>query len=346
MKKNDSKPDNGSRTLGLKGDCQHILPMKTGQDDAELLLEILRGRAKSDAMRLARMGLNVVPKNLTPFTCIACLDRDLFVGLESKRKMPHDIFMDRNQLKEKQLNRRYSLRPFETANQLPSPLENSKPLFGAHVWPDGDYYIGWWLNQKRHGKGTLSKATGETYSGQWKDGFMDGKGLYRWEDGAEYIGSYKRGFREGRGKLVQKTKTYVGEWRSGKREGFGIQTYDDGSEYRGPWENDRYGGGNGCFSYANGGEFDGEWKDGKRHGYGKMTYANGAVYEGEWREGYKHGVGKQQYQNTNRYEGNWKNGKESGKGTFFYVEETVMTENGMKFRYRAGDRHEGREISF
>ena len=89
-----------------------------------------------------------------------------------------------------------TLRPFEIANQLPSKAVNVVPMFGVHIWPDGDYYSGWWLNARRHGMGTLSKATGEIYVGMWKKGFMDGEGHFVWHNGDEYIGGYKRGFRE------------------------------------------------------------------------------------------------------------------------------------------------------
>ena len=64
----------------------------------KLIHGVLHDRAKSDAMKLARRGLTVTPKKFTPFICAACVDKDLLVGIESKRIMPQNVFVDRKGL--------------------------------------------------------------------------------------------------------------------------------------------------------------------------------------------------------------------------------------------------------
>ena len=64
------------------------------------------------------------------------------------------------------------------------------------------------------------------------------------------------------------------------------------------------------------GVYVGETKNGKPHGFGKMTYENGDVYEGEFREGYRGGRGVYTWTNGNVYDGEWKNGRRNGHGVY------------------------------
>merc|ERR1711998_25738 len=58
-------------------------------------------------------------------------------------------------------------------------------------------------------------------------------------------------------------------------------------------------------TYSDGRVYVGQVKDGKAHGFGKMTYANGNVYAGYV------------------YVGEWKDDKRDGKGTYTYASGSI-----------------------
>lgn len=67
----------------------------------------------------------------------------------------------------------------------------------------GDVYIGNWLNDKAHGKGTYHHASsGAVYEGDWVNDSQEGFGTERWPDGTEYTGWFKGGMKHGRGTLT------------------------------------------------------------------------------------------------------------------------------------------------
>ncbi|CEP03464.1 unnamed protein product (mitochondrion) [Plasmodiophora brassicae] len=297
-------------------------------------------RAKDEAGALAEHCMTIKPRPFSYFNCVKCMDDDITAALINKRALPPRPFVTRTQLKAR--GSLIRLREFDVANRLPTPADSAEPVNGVHVWPDGDYYSGWWRLGERDGKGTLSTEAGESYEGYWKDGLFDGQGRFVWVSGDEYKGGFKEGLRHGKGRLLQKTKSYVGEWKMGERHGFGVQVFDDQSSYEGEWRNDVPGGGTGTFFYADGSEYVGQWKGGKRDGKGRMTYEkSGAEYDGEWRNGRRHGQGTYRMKTGNRYEGSWAHGKQDGQGTFIFADQTVLIENGKKFRFNKGDRHVG-----
>ncbi|MFN9901020.1 MAG: phosphatidylinositol-4-phosphate 5-kinase, partial [bacterium] len=40
---------------------------------------------------------------------------------------------------------------------------------GKYWHADGDYYEGFWLNDKAHGKGIYTSANGSSYIGEWQN---------------------------------------------------------------------------------------------------------------------------------------------------------------------------------
>merc|ERR1712072_721321 len=42
-------------------------------------------------------------------------------------------------------------------------------------------------------------------------------------------------------------------------------------------------------TYANGNVYVGQMKNGKKHGFGKLTWADGALYVGDWKDGKRNG---------------------------------------------------------
>ncbi len=71
-------------------------------------------------------------------------------------------------------------------------------------------------------------------------------------------------------------------------------------------------------TYSSGSKYEGQTKDGKYHGFGKLSWPDGSYYEGEWINGLYHGKGIYYYNNKDKYIGEFKNGKKDGNGTYIY----------------------------
>ena len=53
-------------------------------------------------------------------------------------------------------------------------------------------YIGSWLNDMKHGIGTMHFASGNIYTGEWRNNVKQGKGNMIWkEKGEEYSGEWE-----------------------------------------------------------------------------------------------------------------------------------------------------------
>jgi hypothetical protein len=166
---------------------------------------------------------------------------------------------------------------------------------GTCTWSEGwrkdDSYAGNFKDDKRHGQGKYTDASGDVYEGKWKDDKKHGQGKYTWADGGVYEGEYKDNKRHGQGKRTfADGGVYEGEWKDGMRHGQGKGTNADGGVYEGEYKDDKAHG-QGKRTWPNGDVYEGEYKDGMRHGQGKCTWANGDVYEGEWKDDKKHGQG-------------------------------------------------------
>lgn len=58
-------------------------------------------------------------------------------------------------------------------------------LSGLYV--DGKYkYSGEWLNDRMHGSGKFTYASGTCYDGQWEHSEYQGTGTFSWPDGRRY----------------------------------------------------------------------------------------------------------------------------------------------------------------
>jgi len=148
--------------------------------------------------------------------------------------------------------------------------QNQRHGLGALALPNGDYYVGYWKQNMRHGYGkTLTgyslEEVQEVYMAQWRFDEPHGLGRYKTADGYLYEGEFLSGRQDGFGvfywgqmnslkddfeKVVSK---YTGEWKFGKQHGSGI------------YETDKI-------------IHEGVWIDGKRNGLAKITNkANGQV---------------------------------------------------------------------
>jgi hypothetical protein len=70
---------------------------------------------------------------------------------------------------------------------------------GLFLWSDGEFYMGYWANDKREGKGTNTYANGNIYHGEYKNGKKNGQGEYKWNNGDIYKGSWKNDMMDGKG---------------------------------------------------------------------------------------------------------------------------------------------------
>ena len=58
-------------------------------------------------------------------------------------------------------------------------------------WQVDSEYDGEWLNDKYHGYGVCTSASGWKYVGTFKDGKFNGKGVWTHPDGRRYDGEWK-----------------------------------------------------------------------------------------------------------------------------------------------------------
>ena len=134
--------------------------------------------------------------------------------------------------------------------------------YGKYIWENGEYYIGQWLNDKKHGKGILYNTNRNIkYDGDFVNDKFEGYGKYIYENG----------------------NYYIGKWLNNKMHGKGIEYYKNGNiKYEGDFVNGKYEG-DGKYIYEKDYYYIGQFLDDKRHGKGILFYKNGDVkYEGDF----------------------------------------------------------------
>lgn len=88
-------------------------------------------------------------------------------------------------------------------------------LHGYAIYKDnnGESYDGYWIENKKEGKGTFTYANGEKYVGEWKKDLQDGYGIYTWPNGDKYDGGWLNNSKSGKGTFTYKNgDKFVGEW--------------------------------------------------------------------------------------------------------------------------------------
>lgn len=157
--------------------------------------------------------------------------------------------------------------------------------------PNGDTYIGEWMNDLKHGKGRYEAVkSGMLYDGDWKNGKRDGYGVLSKKSGDRYM------------------KEYTGSWVSGKKQGSGTQFYKSGDRYEGEWFEGLRSGWGRMYFHDNS-IYEGEWFEDKRSGTGVLRMADGNRYQGQWENDMKHGSGQYFYVHKGqRFDGVWVNG--------------------------------------
>ena len=63
-------------------------------------------------------------------------------------------------------------------------------------------YDGEYSEDKKHGYGVFTWASGNVYKGYYKDDERDGEGEMHWTDGSSYNGAWVKGIQHGYGRMV------------------------------------------------------------------------------------------------------------------------------------------------
>ena len=122
---------------------------------------------------------------------------------------------------------------------------------GLFIWEDGEYYLGYWKNDKREGRGTNKYSNGNIYQGTYKNGKKEGKGIYKWKNG----------------------DIYEGEWKNDMKDGEGKYNYSNGDKYIGQFKMDKIDG-NGTYIWANQKNYKGQFKNNEIEGKGILNYTH------------------------------------------------------------------------
>ena len=109
---------------------------------------------------------------------------------------------------------------------------------GMFIWDDGEYYIGYWANDKREGEGTNFYSNGNIYKGTFKNGKKDGEGIYKWSNGDSYQGKWKNDMMHGKGRYkFSNGDVYDGYFEKDKINGIGTYICANKKIYKGKFKN-------------------------------------------------------------------------------------------------------------
>lgn len=118
---------------------------------------------------------------------------------------------------------------------------NIKSGFGIQFYENGDKYEGEWANNCRNGFGTYwikndKKKLARSYAGQYINDQKHGKGTMFFENGNRYDGHWEKNAITGFGRMLYTNgDTYIGYWFENQRNGYGVFTKSNGDYYEGNW---------------------------------------------------------------------------------------------------------------
>jgi len=158
--------------------------------------------------------------------------------------------------------------------------------YGKCTYKSGDYYIGQWSDNKKHGKGVIyDKYNKIKFEGNFVKGNIEGKGIIYYKEGIiKYEGNFINGKFEGYGKYFYRNgEYYIGQWSNNKKHGKGEIYYKEGNiKYEGYFINGNFEG-DGKYFYKDGDYYLGQFLDDKKHGKGKIYDKEGNIkYEGNF----------------------------------------------------------------
>ncbi len=105
-------------------------------------------------------------------------------------------------------------------------LANNTFEFRTVTYENGDVYEGWFLGEKKHGKGKLKLVNGDRFEGWFLNDKKETKGKITFANGTVCEGWFKKDQLEGHGKIVYAGgDMYEGQFKDGKYHGFGALTH-------------------------------------------------------------------------------------------------------------------------
>jgi hypothetical protein len=120
---------------------------------------------------------------------------------------------------------------------------------GLFIWEDRGFYLGYWKNDKRDGKGRNNYSNGNVYQGTYKNGKKEGSGIYKWKNGDIYVGEFKNDLKDGAGKYkFRNGDKYIGSFKMDKIDGNGTYIWANKNSFSGQFKNDKIKG-KGIFKY-------------------------------------------------------------------------------------------------
>ena len=169
--------------------------------------------------------------------------------------------------------------------------------------PDEFTYEGEWCDEKMHGAGVCSYASGDSYQGEWFLNQRFGTGQYKSAEGWVYEGEFNRNQRHGDGAMRSADGgSYIGSWVRDKRSGKGTLLTRILDLYQGEFFNDQICGLGEMF-YGNGNRYVGSFDRNLRHGKGQLIEKDGCEYHGEFANDSKEGEFVVKYMLNRRAEG-------------------------------------------
>lgn len=185
---------------------------------------------------------------------------------------------------------------WNSGERLEATYMDDNPLNGKYYFKDGTIYDGSFQNWNFHGFGSMKWPNGDLYVGNFVNGSRSGKERYTFASGGYYDGDWFNGNRHGQGENVYSDKVkYVCTYLNDKRDGYGVQEYTNGWVYKGYFKEDKING-QGEYSHKTNGYYKGNFIDGVRTEYGIGIYPNenyqcSFKYLGNWQKDLHHGQG-------------------------------------------------------
>ncbi|MBI4384942.1 MAG: DnaJ domain-containing protein [Nitrospinae bacterium] len=133
--------------------------------------------------------------------------------------------------------------PASAGKSPPEPSSVPRTIFkdGAHIFPNGDRYIGEIKNGRFHGKGTYIFGRGDKYAGEFVDGRPHGFGTFYYSNGDRYEGAFLEDQMTGQGTYTHANgDQYAGGFRNGVPHGRGTYLAANGKRLAGMWDNGEF----------------------------------------------------------------------------------------------------------
>lgn len=166
---------------------------------------------------------------------------------------------------------------------------------GIFLFPNGDIYVGDFVNGKRHGIGVCYYENRSEYRGRWMNDLPNGNGTLTLADGSSRMGYWKQGqiqdHQESQGLATStasvppaRTATISNCLAGNCINGIGTYQFQDSSRYTGSFVNGLPDG-RGTIFYPNGERYEGMLKAGQLHGEGTLIDREGNRIVGLWERG-------------------------------------------------------------